>query len=989
MSETSKLCIEVYTSCLSPPQVPDVTSATRTDTLILDTPQSVQIVPEEVLEDQQVIRLDEALRNVSGVTFGGTDLGRNLQFNIRGFDEAPILRDGFRQFGADIVPETANLEQVEVLKGPASVLYGEIEPGGLINLVTKKPTAEPFYKIETQFGNRSFISPSIDFSGPLTENGNVLYRLNALYRSSDDIQDVDENIERFFISPVVTWKIGKNTDLNFELEYLNEDRPPSFGVPAIDNEIADVPLDRITNEPDDFGEEEFLSVGYDLEHRFSKNWKLRNAFRFTQQNALLETAFPFEIDEETGTVTRFWAEQPQDGNSYSLQTNAEGKFATGKVDHEVLFGLDLNLAKDNFNDLIRLDEETPLELDLFNPIYGTSPRPDFNTLPLISDRETETRRLGLFAQDRVAFGDKFFLLAGLRYDTVEQIVTDNLEQAEVSNTDDAVIPRVGVVYKPTKPISLYASYSQSFTPNPETTSDGEALDPEKGEGFEFGVKSEFLKGKLFTTLAYFNINKENVASEDPDDPFSFVTTGEQKSQGVELDVTGEIMSGWNIIASYAYIVWIGQLASMLGSEMTNFAITIWAWQVTGQATPLSFILFFTQTPKVVAALFAGVLVDRLNRQKLMMVGDLLAGCSMIAILLLFLGDRLEIWHLYFTGAVNGLFGFLQGLAYSASLSSIVPQQHYTRATALNSVRMSGAYILAPALAGSLYPIIGLTGILIIDIVTFIIAISTLSIVHLPQINRAQIIQRFNLKQDLTLGFRYLLQHPRLLAILVFLLLENLIENINFAILPAMILARSGNDATAWGRLLTSFGIGGVIGAATISIWGGFKRRIHGILLGSAVWKLGLIVLSITQTMSVKIGAALTCGFCSPFPDSSNQAIWMSKVKPDMQGRVFAARDLITQIAIPLGAAISGPLADRFFEPAMKTDSILAQWLGGIFGREPGAGMAVEIALFSSCGLILALVGYAVLLLRNVEEIATDHNSKTRTNDDIKDKNRTI
>lgn len=533
--------------------VPDVTSATRTDTPILDTPQSVQIVPEEVLEDQQVIRLDEALRNVSGVTFGGTDLGRNLQFNIRGFDGAPILRDGFRQFGADIVPETANLEQVEVLKGPESVLYGEIEPGGLINLVTKKPTAEPFYKIETQFGNRSFISPSIDFSGPLTEDGNVLYRLNALYRNSDDIQDVDENIERFFISPVVTWKIGKNTDLNFEFEYLNEDRSPSFGVPAIGDEIADVPLDRITNEPDDFGEEEYISAGYDLEHRFSKNWKLGNAFRFTQQNALLQTAFPFEIDEETGTVTRFWAEQPQDGESYSLQTNAEGKFATGKVDHEVLFGLDLNLAEDNFNDLIRLDEETPLELDLFNPIYGISPRPDFDTLPLISDRETETRQLGLFAQDRLALGDKFFLLAGLRYDTVKQIVTDNLEQTEVSNTDDAVSPRVGVVYKPIEPVSLYASYSQSFSPNPETTSDGEALDPEKGKGFEFGVKSEFLKGKLFTTLAYFNINKKNVASEDPDDPFSFVTTGEQKSQGVELDVTGEIMSGWNIIASYAYI----------------------------------------------------------------------------------------------------------------------------------------------------------------------------------------------------------------------------------------------------------------------------------------------------------------------------------------------------------------------------------------------------------------------------------------------------
>ncbi len=533
--------------------VPNVTSATRSDTSILDTPESVQVIPQKVLEDQQIIRLDEALRNVSGVTFGGTDLGRSLQFSIRGFDEAPIIRNGFRQFGADVIPETANLERIEVLKGPASLLFGEIEPGGLINLVTKKPTSEPFYNIETQFGNRSFISPSIDFSGPLTKDGNVLYRLNALYRSSDGIQDVDENIERFYISPVVTWKVGKNTDLNFELEYANDDRPPSYGVPAIGEEIADIPFDQITNEPDDFGSEEFLSVGYDLEHRFSKNWKLRNAFRFTQQTARLETAFPFEIDEESNTVFRFWAAQPQDGESYSLQTSTEGKFATGKIDHQVLLGLDLNLTEDNFNDLIRLDEETPLELDLFNPVYGTSPRPDFDTLPLISDRETETRRLGIFAQDRVTFGKKFFLLAGLRYDTVEQIVTDNLEQTEVSNTNDSVVPRVGVVYKPTKPVSLYASYSQSFAPNPETTSDGEALDPEEGEGFEFGVKSEFLKGKLFTTLAYFNIDKENVASEDPDDPFSSVATGKQSSQGIELDVTGEIMSGWNIIASYAYI----------------------------------------------------------------------------------------------------------------------------------------------------------------------------------------------------------------------------------------------------------------------------------------------------------------------------------------------------------------------------------------------------------------------------------------------------
>ncbi len=205
-----------------------------------------------------------------------------------------------------------------------------------------------------------------------------------------------------------------------------------------------------------------------------------------------------------------------------------------------------------------MDLETPLELDLFNPVYGTSPRPNFDTLPLISDIETETRRLGIFAQDRIVFANNFFLLAGLRYDTVEQIVTSkpmDLDStfAETTQTNDDLTPRVGIVYKPAEPVSLYVSYSQSFRPNSATTTEGEALEPEQGEGFEVGVKTELLKRKLFTTLAYFNITKKNVATEDPDDPFSFVATGEQKSQGIELDITGEILPGWNAIASYAYI----------------------------------------------------------------------------------------------------------------------------------------------------------------------------------------------------------------------------------------------------------------------------------------------------------------------------------------------------------------------------------------------------------------------------------------------------
>ena len=539
--------------------VPDSTTATRTDTPILDTPQSVQVIPQQVLEDQQVIRLDEALRNVSGVTFGGTDLGRDLDFSIRGFDDAPILRNGFRQFNAGgTFPETANLEQIEVLKGPAAVLFGEIEPGGVINLVTKRPLSEPFYEIQGQFGNRGLFRPSIDFSGPLTSDGRLLYRLNAVYQGGDDIQDFDTDIERFFISPVITWKISDRTDLTIELEYLNDERPPIFGIPAIGDEIADIPFEQISNEPDDVAEEESINVGYDLEHRFSDNWKLRNGFRYTKQDASTEITFPFDIDEETGIVTRFSGFQPEESESFTLNTNLVAEFATGPINHQLLFGVDLNRTEDNFNSFTRLDLDNPLELDIFAPVFGTFTRPDPDDIPLFQNDENEINRLGVFIQDQISFSDNLILLAGLRYDTVDQTTTINPtdfdpSSAEITQNNDDLSPRVGIVYKPIPEISLYGSYSQSFSPNPETTVDNEPLDPEEGEGFEFGVKTELLNSRLSTTLAYFNITKQNVATEDPDDPFSFVAAGEQQSQGIELDVIGEILPGWNIIASYAYI----------------------------------------------------------------------------------------------------------------------------------------------------------------------------------------------------------------------------------------------------------------------------------------------------------------------------------------------------------------------------------------------------------------------------------------------------
>lgn len=401
--------------------------------------------------------------------------------------------------------------------------------------------------------------------------------------------------------------------------------------------------------------------------------------------------------------------------------------------------------------------------------------------------------------------------------------------------------------------------------------------------------------------------------------------------------------------------------------MTNFAITIWAWEVTGQATPLSFILAVTQIPRLLISPFAGIWVDRFNRKYLMLLGDAVAGLSTVALLVLLLTDHLQIWHLYVSGAINGLFGYIQGLAHSASISLMVAEQHYARASAFESLQLSGSYVVAPAIAGALYAVTGLSGILTFDLATFGIAITTLATVSIPQLTEQPqtALSETGLPQ-LTVGFRYLWSRPDLMTLLNFFLVSNFIGSASFSILPAMVLARSGNNATIWGTLLAFFGAGGLLGGLTLSLWGGPKRRIHGVLIASAIWKGGLIVLAIAQQTSVKIGTALACGFCSPFPGSCSQAIWRAKVEPEMQGRVFATRFLLTQLATPLGAAIAGPLADHVFEPAMQSHGALAQLFGEIFGVGIGAGMALQTALFASCGVLIALGGYRVRRLRRVE-----------------------
>jgi iron complex outermembrane recepter protein len=533
--------------------VPEANTATRTDTPLRDVPQSIQVIPQQVIEDQGSNRLEDAVRNVSGVSTGD-NFGNTIdRFNIRGFAQEIVLKDGFRQasFGQGLV-NLEQLERIEVLKGPASVLYGNLEPGGVINLVTKKPLREPFSSTNIELGNYGFFQTNFDFSGPVNTDKSLLYRLNTSFEAEDGWRDYDQNVSRVAIAPSLSWQIGKNTNLLVDFSYLNEERPFDRGLVAFGDEVADIPLDRILQDPDAEADNEQLNASYQLEHKFSDNWRLRQSFRLLSSDT---SDFKLDADstDDSGILGRSWAANSDLIENYSLQANVVGKFATGKIEHQLLFGVDLDRAT-RVGRQRRLPEEPSFPINIFTLEAEPIIRPDLADLTLLSrDENTRSDLLGIYLQDQITLLNELKLLVGGRVDVFEQKAIDFTTNTTTQQTGEKFSPRVGLVYQPSQQISFYTSYSQSFNPDEfSITVDGTFVEPSTGEQFEVGVKGEFWDGRLSTNLAAYQINKNNIGTTDPDNPDFSIAVGEARSRGIELDVAGEILPGWNVIAAYAY-----------------------------------------------------------------------------------------------------------------------------------------------------------------------------------------------------------------------------------------------------------------------------------------------------------------------------------------------------------------------------------------------------------------------------------------------------
>lgn len=416
----------------------------------------------------------------------------------------------------------------------------------------------------------------------------------------------------------------------------------------------------------------------------------------------------------------------------------------------------------------------------------------------------------------------------------------------------------------------------------------------------------------------------------------------------------------------------GQSISLLGTGMSRFALMIWAYQVDGSATTLALLGFFVCITSVIACPFAGVLVDRWDRRKVMALADAGAGLMTLGMLALFMSGNLQLWHLYVMEGLAGIFEAFQEPAFSASISVLVPRESYTRANAMFGLGRSAARILAPALAGMILPLWGLQTVMMIDLGTMSLAVLGLLAIRIPtpeitETGRQAVSKSF--WSELQFGMGYIWKNAGLRGLMATYFMVNLLGTITyFAVHAPMILTRTGGDETALGIVRTVMGVGGVAGGLIISIWGGPRRKARVYLLATG-WSF-LIADMLTALSKSTPGWALA-GFIAeisiPFIVSPYFALWQEIVPPDVQGRVFSAREMVQIGAQPLGYLLGGFLADHVFEPALMPAGALASTLGRLVGTTPGAGMSAMFICTSLLGFMILVFGWLSPAIRKLDE----------------------
>ncbi|WP_159647457.1 TonB-dependent siderophore receptor [Sphingorhabdus sp. 109] len=524
----------------------DALTGTKNAALLMDTPSTVVVVSEELIEDRGLVRLDQALDTVSGAQpkagYGGT---QNFGTFLRGFDLGQVtLRDGFRDPGFYSLRNTANVERFEVLKGPASVLYGAINPGGIVNTITKQPKDEAHLDAVAILGSFDFYRAEIDAGTPLTQGINL--RLNAAYEDSDSYRDLVES-RSLFVAPAVSLQLGDKTRWLVRGEYTDSQFTWDIGLPRIANSLR-VPVSRFLGEEDGINDVQSYFVSSLLEHDISSDWRIRQNISYSRTSGEYNLRSFYAVDADDRTVLRVAYDTDESQFGFIAQHEVIGDFRLAGIRNQFAAGLEHYTTGQEFAfEFQNLDN-----IDLFTPVYGAVAGDQF-AFPLFSS-DNDRDGTALYAQNLMHLSDSFKLLAGIRQEWIDNRDYDRLADAETrNNSDKATSPQIGLLFQPAENTSLFGSYSSSFTPSSARQADGTFLDPETGEQFEIGWKQVWLNGRITLSLAGFEITKSNVATPDPDNPAFNVQSGKQRSRGVEMDIAANPVPGLAITFAAAHI----------------------------------------------------------------------------------------------------------------------------------------------------------------------------------------------------------------------------------------------------------------------------------------------------------------------------------------------------------------------------------------------------------------------------------------------------
>lgn len=534
----------------------------------MDLPQSLSIIGQGMIREQQAQRLGDVIKNVNGVYITSTRGNVQESFAARGysFGNSNLFKNGSR-VNSGVMPEMSSLEKVEVLKGSAAILYGQVAPGGIVNMVTKQPKFNRGGEVSMRVGSYDLYKPAIDFYGPLSSS--IAYRINGTYESAGSFRDKVSS-ERYYVNPSLLFKLGKRTELLAEGDYLYHHFTPDFGIGTLDGKtIPDVPRSRFLGTDWQYSKTQQSTASATLKHQINENWKLNSVLSYQLYKRDYYSVERVQADAN-GEWTRPLGRILTDEKYYAGQINLLGKFNTASVEHNVLAGVDADRYYTTNNDFSfptvdglpagRYDVINILDLDKYVQ------RTDMPVATNIRRREAPINRVGAYVQDLVKLSSKFNVLAGLRWSYLETLGIDSTNLITKTKTsgktrfDRAFSPRVGLVYKPFNTTSVFVSYSNSFNTNTGQDLDGNAVKPSIIDQYEVGVKNEFLNGILSANVTAYRIVNSNLAQTAPflkdgtpnNNSGIKILSGETTSDGVEVDLIAHPIKGLDITAGYSY-----------------------------------------------------------------------------------------------------------------------------------------------------------------------------------------------------------------------------------------------------------------------------------------------------------------------------------------------------------------------------------------------------------------------------------------------------